>query len=175
MPSYQGERDGLCGPYAIANALELCGLADEHDALFRIACRAPKARRWPDLLWAGTSFADLQRMIRACLDSPENHLGVRACYPFLRSPPATNADYWRRFHTVFDDEEALCGIIGMTSPWAHWIVVRRDGGRLTFADSDPREPYARKNRSSLFAGTRRQKPTQWLIDRRELVVFSLSA
>ncbi|MGA0606570.1 hypothetical protein ACO2Q0_11260 [Phenylobacterium sp. VNQ135] len=173
MPSYQGKLDGLCGPYAVANALECCGLDLEHERLFRLACAAPARARWPQLLWEGTTFSDVQRMVRSCLDSPANRLGIRARYPFLKSPPMSNADYWRRFHEVFDDQGALCGIIGMTQPWAHWIVVGRDGGRLTFTDSDPRTPHRRRNQASLFAGERRRRPSQWLIDRRELIVFSV--
>lgn len=92
-------------------------------------------------------------------------------YPFQRYTPQTNAEYWTRFDEVFADDAAQCGIVGMTQPWAHWIVVSRDAGRLQFTDSDPFTPHTRKNRGSLHAGERRRKPTQWLIDRKELVVF----
>jgi hypothetical protein len=171
MPSYQGSLDGLCGPYAVANALEQCGLADDHEALFRLACSAPALTRWPNVLWLGTSFADLQRMIKACLDSEANTVGLEARYPFWRDPPESNAAYWARFDSIFEDEKVVCGIIGITRPMMHWIVVSRDGRRLLFTDCSPSQPYQRKNRSSLFAGQRARKPNQWLIDRRELVVF----
>lgn len=136
-----------------------------------MACGALSSTRWPALLWAGTGFGDLQRMIRVCLDSEHNTAGLVARYPFQRFVPQTNVDYWRRFDAVFADEGAQCGIVGMTQPSAHWIVISRDNGRLQFTDSDPFDPRPRKNRSSLFAGERRRKATQWLIDRRELVVF----
>ena len=170
MPRYQGELDGLCGPYAIANALEECGYTGSHEAVFQTACSAVSSRRWPDLLWEGTWFGDLQRMISACL---REHCGAGlvARYPFLRRTPATNEDYWRRFDEVFDGDHALCGIMRRSRPSAHWIVVSREGGRLWFTDSDPHMPYRRKNRASVFAGDRRQTPRQWLVDRAELVVF----
>ena len=66
MPAYQGEFDGLCGMYAIANAYELCGHGDHSDQLFRVACGAVAPTRWPKVLWDGTSFQDMVRMIKAC-------------------------------------------------------------------------------------------------------------
>lgn len=171
MPSYQGELDGLCGPYAIANAFEIIGY-DDRQSIFRTACSALAQRRWPQTLWDGTTIGDMKLMISACRKQLQDtdHLVVR--YPFLKVPPQTNKAYWERFDEIFDDEFAACGIIGLTHPSYHWIVVGRDGGRLAFCDTSPHRPYVRKNRSSLFAGERRQQPSQWLIDRRELIVFS---
>lgn len=171
VTSYQGELDGLCGPYAIVNALSACGLDQYREQLFQEACKALSPRRWPELLWTGTTFNDLQRMIRACLDSEYNTAGIVARYPFQRFVPATNDDYWARFDEVFAYEGVQCGIVGMRKPSDHWIVISRDNGRLQFTDSDPFAPSKRKNKSSLFAGLRRHRPSQWLIDRKELVVF----
>lgn len=171
MPSFQGELDGLCGPYAIVNAFEECGLADDGEAIFKACCKALSAARWPALMWEGTSFGDLQRMIRACLDDPDIATHVEVSYPFSRDPPTTNDDYWWRFDEVFSDETAVCAIIGITQPRLHWIVAGWDGGRVIFFDSDARTPRHRKNRASLFAGKRREKPHQWLIERHELIVF----
>lgn len=172
MPSHQGALDGLCGQYAITNALELCGLGTQREALFRIACASATDDRWPVLLWKGTRFSDLRKMIGRCLESPANRLGVRARYPFSRGVPATNSEYWTRFDDAFADENAICGIAGLLAPHSHWVVVVPDGGRVAFIDSTPEQPIYRKNRASLFAGYRRSKPTQWLLDRRDLVVFS---
>jgi hypothetical protein len=176
MPKYQGELDGLCGPYAIANALEACGLKGHYEAMFQTACEALARSRWPALLWDGTGYGDLQRMIRACLSSPHNSKAVTVSYPFQHKPPSTNRDYWTQFDALFAEPAVRCAIIGLTQPRAHWVVVTRDsgdGGRLRFTDSDARNPGPRKNRTSLFAGERRQRPTQWLIDRKELAVFSV--
>lgn len=172
MPSYQGQLDGLCGPYAIANALEQCGLAINHETFFQIACERASGSRWPSLLWEGTSFAEIRRMVSACLSSPANTLAIKARYPFRQEPPPTNRDYWMRFDELFDDERTLCGIVGVIRPHPHWIVISRDGGRLIFTSSDADSVYQRKNRAAVHAGYRRRKPGQWLIDRRELVVFS---
>ena len=171
MPCYQGELDGLCGPYAIANAFEECGYHNMHELVFQTACCAASGRRWPSLLWEGTSFGDLQRMIRRALD---HHAagGLAVRYPFLRNTPATNREYWRRFDEVFENEGVLCGIVGLSQPSNHWIVISRDGSRLWFTDSTPSYPYQRKNRASIFAGERRRRPTQWLVERSELAVFT---
>jgi hypothetical protein len=167
-PSYQGEFDGLCGPYAIANALEECCYTDK-ETIFKLACEALSKRRWPAVLWSGTTFRDMQRMIRACLQNI-NHIQVR--YPFMHSIPESNDIYWEKFDTIFNDQSAMCGIIGVTKPAVHWIVVSRNGNRIDFKDSRAGEPYLRKNRSSLIAGLRRKKTSQWLINRKELIVFS---
>jgi hypothetical protein len=67
MPKHQGELDGLCGPYAIANALEHCGLDGfKPETVFQSACSALSRRRWPGVLWKGATFVDLQRMIKRC-------------------------------------------------------------------------------------------------------------
>lgn len=65
-PSYQGELDGLCGPYAIANAFKECGYPQKK-ATFKLACEALSKQRWPKVLWEGTAFGDMQRMIKACI------------------------------------------------------------------------------------------------------------
>lgn len=175
MARYQGEFDGLCGMYAIANAYEQCGYGDHCDQLFQIACSALALRRWPQVLWDGTSFGDMQRMIAACnRDIAENYEEtIDVQYPFFRNTPNTNAAYWQRFDDIFHNEDVYCGIIGLTHPWQHWVVISRDTKkRVWFVDSDVGEPEYRKNLSSLYAGERRRLQTQWRLDRRELIVFS---
>ena len=66
MPAYQGEFDGLCGMYSIANAYESCGYIDHGNQLFQVACSRLAPKRWPRVLWEGTSFHDMMRMIKAC-------------------------------------------------------------------------------------------------------------
>ncbi len=100
MPVYQGELDGLCGPYAIANAFELCG--ESPDQAFQMACSAIPRARWPDVLWEGTTFFDIRRMIKKCLLAAQgtpNRITVQ--YPFLKNEPATNAKYWQGFDQIF--------------------------------------------------------------------------
>lgn len=171
MPAYQGALDGLCGPYAIVNALELCGLGKDRDTLFQAACSISPSLGWPTPVWLGTSYSDLKRMVRACLSSPANRHGISARYPLTKAAPPTNSRYWERFDEAFSDPRAICGIIGVRQPNQHWVVVLPDGGRIAFVDSCAERPTYRKNRAALFAGFRRPKPSQWLLDRRELIIF----
>jgi hypothetical protein len=171
VPNYQGGLDGLCGPYAIVNALAHCGLADHSKQIFEIACRSLSPKRWPRILWEGTTFPDLKRMIRASLKSETNFLGITASYPFARAVPIDNRSYWRRFDAIFEDESVACVIIGRLEPSLHWIVAFRSGKRVSFVDSHPTKGVFSKNKTSIFAGVRRKKTAHWLVDRSELVAF----
>lgn len=171
MPAYQGELDALCGVYAIINAFELSGLSKEREALFEAACSVPVTLPWPSPVWLGTTYDDLKRMVRACISSPANRLGIRARFPLARKAPATSCEFWTRFDSAFEDPRTVCAIVGLRQPSAHWVVAIPDGGRVVFVDSCAEKPAYRKNRAALHAGFRRHKPTQWLVDRRELIVF----
>ncbi|MDP9734522.1 UNVERIFIED_ORG: hypothetical protein QE446_004665 [Rhizobium sp. SORGH_AS260] len=171
--AFQGNLDGLCGPYAIVNALAYCGMSGREEEMFIAACSSPSIRRWPNLLWEGTTFGDLQRMLTMCLSLPGARDTVRVFYPFLQFVPTTNADFWISFDEFFAEEDTRCVILRMTKPSHHWIVAFREPGstRISFLDSDPFKPSLRKNRTNIFAGDRRHRATQWLIDRRDVIVF----
>lgn len=101
-PFYQGKLDGLCGPYAIVNAFERCGV-DNAEALFEAACSAPAKTRWPGLLWEGTTLGDLTRMIKRCREMAAGAEHVEISYPFKRNTPRTNDVYWKKLHELFND------------------------------------------------------------------------
>ena len=170
MTLYQGSLDGLCGQYAIANAFRLCGYDDED--YFPGVCRGLAHRRWPAVLWEGTSFDDMRNMIAHCRREFAELDDVTVRYPFRNAPPNSNKAYWKRFDETFENETVRCGIVGLVKPDPHWIVVRRDGRRLEFVDSTPFRDETRKNRNSVHAGKRRKSARQWLIDRRELITFA---
>lgn len=169
MAFYQGSLDGLCGQYAIANALEQCGFTDED--YFQTACRGLARRRWPDVLWEGTTIGDLQKMIAHCQLVHDELQHVNIAYPFRKAAPKSNRSYWERFDGIFEDEAVRCAVVGLEKPDPHWIVVYRDGRRLQFVDSNPFGAQIRKNRASVFAGERRQSKNQWLVNRRKLIPF----
>ncbi|WP_139790511.1 hypothetical protein [Rhizobium rhizosphaerae] len=177
MPKYQGELDGLCGIYAIINAYEECGLIDDgnvHDEIFKTCCRALSHSVWPDLIWDGSVFPQLQKMIAACRTHVPAVMKVKISYPFRRRSPSSNNEYWERFDELLTEgeDEIKCAVIGTTRPSRHWIVAARDGSRIYFSDSTAGRPIVRKNRSSLFAGERHANRNVWLLDRSELIVFS---
>jgi hypothetical protein len=173
MSSYQGDLDGLCGVYAIAAAFELSGVREVAE-VWQEACKGIARTRWPKLLWEGTTFGDLSRMVRRCLDVIPGTDHISVSYPFSRNAPISNADFWEKFDGLFDTTpNARCAIIGLTRPSAHWIVAFRETAtRISFIDADPHRPYVRKNRGSLYAGQRHGNPNIWMIDRREVILFN---
>ena len=176
MTFYQGNLDGLCGPYAIANALELCGFSDED--YFQTACCGLADSRWPATLWKGTTFGDLQRMIAHCRSEHSELERVNVMYPFWRESPPTNRAYWNRFDAFFDSDyyDVKCGIVGMEKPSQHWIVIRREKGMRTleFVDSHPINTEISKYKRALYAGVRAPAKDHWVFRRRELIIFSLA-
>lgn len=174
MPNYQGQLDGLCGPYAIVNAFEHCGI-ERSDEIFQAACAALATRRWPKVLWEGTTIGDLKRMVKHCRESVSGAASIKTSYPFSRNPPNSNQSYWEHFDQLFVDRpNARCMILGLTRPSYHWIVAHRESGtRVSFADTDPRKPFQRKNRSMIHAGSRNGHPKKWIVDRSELILFEV--
>lgn len=172
MPNYQGQLDGLCGPYAIVNAFEHCGI-EKTNEVFEAACAALAPRRWPNVLWDGTTIGDLKRMIKSCRESIDEAAMIITTYPFSRNTPKTNEDYWQRFDLLFSERPKIrCMILGLTRPSYHWIVAFREKGtRVSFVDTDPHHPFKRKNRSMLHAGSQNGHPKKWIIDRSELILF----
>ena len=169
-PAYQGKLDGLCGIYAIINALHYaCDVSDE-ETLFRQALESLAHRRWPSILWMGMTIGDLRNIINRVLRQNTEY-ELKVAYPFFKNPPRTNLGYWAHFDAIFDQPSARCAIIGITKPSLHWIVAWKDGKRIHFADSRPGNGVLRKNRSSLYAGERSKSGKKWLINRRELIVF----
>ena len=172
MPSHQGALDGLCGPYAVVNAFQLCGMSDGA-SIFETACGSLPAKRWPAVLWQGTTFRDVKRMIRYCQEAVPGTDAIRTRYPFERNPPTTPQQYWDEFDDLFENAPSIrCMIVGLTRPSLHWIVASRDTHkRVVFTDTDPHKPFQRKNRSSLHPGSRNGNPSKWIIDRSELILF----
>ena len=180
MPGYQGEYDGLCGMYAISNAYEICGydlpeeeIEEELGDIFKICCSALAESRWPDILWDGTSFGDMRKMISTCQDHYE--FRIKVTYPFLRNSPKTNEDYWEKLADIFgkEDENVLCAIIGMEAPDPHWTVVEPSlGGHLFFSDSATGS-IERVRIETIHAGKRKPVGKNYKFNPRELIVFSV--
>ena len=169
MPAYQGEFDGLCGMYAIANAYELCGCGTG-EGEFQTACLALPKKRWPSVLWNGTDLRDMRRMVKACQADWSEVVSVR--YPFYRDTPGSNDSYWRRLTRYFEDESTQCAIVRLIKPWDHWVVISPDTRRrMWFTDSSGDQQEYRKNFASLYAGKRRRDRNQWLFDPRALIGF----
>ena len=114
-------------------------------------------------------------MTKACQRYIDGNYGeqdrVSVGYPFWKNTPRSNSIYWEEFMNIFNYHNVHCGIVGLTAPSHHWVVISRDTERrVWFTDSGGGLEY-RKNLASLHAGERRRMETQWKLDRRELIVF----
>lgn len=175
-PRYQGDLDGLCGVYAVVNALTHSVFASPAEAyelgdeVFREACRSIPRGAWPDVVWEGTLFEDVVKMVRRCLKNLPRLDELKMTMPFKKDVPKTDKEYWQRFDDLFENEGfSACAIIGLTRH-RHWIVARRhQSRRMLFLDSTAGGPVEIKNRSSLYAGMRHPSQKVWLIDRAELI------
>lgn len=179
MPFYQGTLDGLCGLYALVNAYEACGIEEEETLklVFKLACDTLPRRRWPDVLWDGTSFQEMKKMICRCEEAMGNggDSPIIAEFPFEGNDPGSNDQYWAYFDRAFSYEDVVCGIVGLEKPSNHWIVIERGSKKhIWFTDSDGDDDLVyRMNVSSLHAGPRRRDKTQWRLNREELIIFKL--
>ena len=140
----QGSLDGLCGPYAIVNAYDLCGVEEDWlgQDIFNIACLA--IDDWPEALWEGTTFPQMRTMLKACQKALKKAYREADCaypieidYPFRRNPPGTDKQFLKRFHEMFSRDEVNCGIVGMEKPAAHWFSFVKHQNALIVFDSAP--------------------------------------
>jgi len=141
--AYQGNLGGHCGPYAIVNAFDRCGLDQEWLGrnLFKIACLAIEG--WPRTLWKGTDFPQMKTMLKACTKASKNayreagkEFHVKVECPFWGAArPRSDREYWRRLNEIFACDDVVCGILWIEHPWRHWIVFRNSGESLIMFDS----------------------------------------
>lgn len=187
MPLHQGEYDGLCGMYAIANAYQICGYdrpedEEELQDIFQIACGALARSRWPDILWEGTSFGDMKKMIAKCRQETDgwkdyDGFSVKVEYPFSRNTPKTNEEYWDRLFDMIgeEDKDFRCAIVGMEAPSEHWIVVEPSlSGNLLFSDSTT-GAIDRVRIEAIHAGKKKPGDKEYKFNREELIVFSVES
>ena len=176
--AYQGSLDGLCGPYAIVNAYHQCDIEEDWlgEDLFAIACLAIKG--WPHVLWEGTSFRQMIKMLKACqgvlqsaYEEADTNYPINVKYPFLKNAPGSNKEYWKRFDEIFSQDDVICGIIGMEVPSEHWFAFDKRAKTLTVFDSThPSDHGMRRIRiEDIHAGVYKKRKD--VINRKELIVF----
>ena len=175
--AYQGSFDGLCGPYAIVNAYHQCDIEKElGEDIFAIACLAIKG--WPQILWEGTSFGQMRKMLKSCQNALQSayeeadcEYPIKVTYPFWKKPPRTNGEYWKRFDEIFDRDDVLCGIIGLEHPAEHWFAFDKKARTLSAFDSThPSDGGMRRIRiKDIHAGVYEKK--KYVVNLRELILF----
>lgn len=174
MPRYQGELDGLCGMYAVANAFEFCFDKDAQRS-FETCCDALTAGRWPAVLWEGTYFGDIRRMIAACRKEYGLQRQMTVKVPFWKARPRSNNEYWTRFDALMADEVTQCALVRTHKPDEHWLLATAHKSGILFLDSTAGETLSLVKRDTLWAGTRRPRPGLTLLDSRELIIFQKRA
>jgi hypothetical protein len=170
MPRYQGELDGLCGMYAIANAFEFAFEKDAQKS-FQICCETIPKHRWPTVLWDGTTYRELILMIAACARQHKLRDKLTIKRPLASRKHVTNNDYWKIFDEALDRPKAQCAIIGVEEPSYHWIIATKHKSGILFLDSDANEKLSLMKRDNLYAGKRRPNKNLWRLNPRELVIF----
>lgn len=153
-PLVQGDLDGLCGVYAILNALRVAhanrrsrvreasreppliegSLADE---MFLALVRTIRGHSIDDPVVWGIGAARLWRLLRVAGRWLERNHGfaidVERPFPPRRRP--RRATVLTRIQEHLQDE-GTAAIVGSRWPWGHWTVVRKVGRtRLVLADS----------------------------------------
>jgi len=143
-PLRQGELDGLCGVYAIVNAIRwLCPSISEYQskALFAVIIDAREQRpmRRPlTFIHRGLTRAGLTRMVDTAIVWAANELGVIVEAEWL-APPQRRRDplakVWLRLERKVG--EAAVAIVGLSQASDHWTVaVEATPRQLTLLDSD---------------------------------------
>ena len=176
--AYQGSLDGLCGPYAIVNAYRQCDIEEKWlgKDIFAISCLAIEG--WPQILWDGTSFRDMRKMLKSCRNALQSayeeadcEYPIKVTYPFWKKPPRTNKEYWKRLDEIFCRNDVLCGIIGMEHPSEHWFAFDKKAKTLTAFDSTHHTDGGMRRIAikDIHAGVHEKK--KYVVNRRELIVF----
>lgn len=167
----QGELDGLCGMYAIVNALRKMGVSREEE-VFQICCEALPDSRWPATLWEGTTLRDSEIMLKQCRKANVKGVdGISISYPFRRVEPRSSGEFWIQFRELFqDNRRKKCAILGLTEPSMHWLVATPKESGIVFNDSGVRKTV-KVPQNMIYAGRRRTGNESHRIERKEVILF----
>ena len=131
-PLQQGDLDGLCGAYALVNAVTRLlhdrGFArPEANRLFRGLCRALHRRqKMPQAVWRGTYIEDVDAMLRTAQRFVKQNFGLRIRIerPFegleVRRKDRFFKELGDRFGAI---EGRKVAIIGLDRPDFHWTIA----------------------------------------------------
>lgn len=143
MAAQQGDLDGLCGLYAVTNALTL--LYPEHMKLgaqrgVLRAC-ATALHRWPEILWYGTTAREMSDMLHSASGYCKREFNEIPRWQrlYTKRKPPTIDDYLATLRSLITGTNAVA-IVGVEHPWSHWIVISSMGKTtVKCADSQNRK------------------------------------
>ena len=127
--------------------------------------------RWPKVLWEGTTLRDLEVMIKS-LDDLLEARSITVRHPFRTTQPSSDELFWQEFEQLFrENRKNRCAIIGLEKPSLHWLVVKPKANALLFIDSDNVRPRRKIPRETIYAGKRRNNKQEYLVNRKEVILF----
>jgi hypothetical protein len=131
-PLQQGDLDGLCGAYALVNAvtrlLHNKGFhRDDANRLFQRLCRTLHRRqRMPQAVWRGTHIDDIDGMLRTVRRFVRENFAVTLVVsrPFDQGVPRKKDRFFRVLSKSFNSiDERKVAVIGLDRPGFHWTIA----------------------------------------------------
>jgi hypothetical protein len=131
-PLQQGDLDGLCGAYALVNAvtrlLHNKGFHRDHaNRLFQRLCRTLHRRqRMPQAVWRGTHIDDIDGMLRTVRRFVRENFAVTLVVsrPFDQGVPRKKDRFFRVLSKSFNSiDERKVAVIGLDRPGFHWTIA----------------------------------------------------
>ena len=137
-PLQQGDLDGLCGAYALVNAvtrlLHNKGFDRDHaNRLFQRLCNTLHRRqRMPQAVWRGTHIDDIDGMLRTVRRFVRANFTVNLVVtrPFDHGVPRKKDTFFRVLSKSFNSiDERRVAVIGLDRPGFHWTIDTEVTGR----------------------------------------------
>jgi hypothetical protein len=131
-PLQQGDLDGLCGAYALVNAvthlLHIKGFQrDDANRLFQRLCRTLHRRqRMPQAVWRGTHIDDIDGMLRTVRRFVRENFAATLVVsrPFDHGVPRKKDRFFRVLSKSFNSiGERRVAVIGLDRPGFHWTIA----------------------------------------------------
>jgi hypothetical protein len=131
-PLQQGDLDGLCGAYAIVNAVthllhDRGFTRPEANRLFRSLCRTLHRRqKMPQAVWRGTYIEDIDAMLRTVQRHVRESFGLRLriARPFAGVAVRRKDKFFKVLSGSFEATEGRkVAIIGLDKPGFHWTIA----------------------------------------------------
>lgn len=135
-PRQQGSLDGLCGAYAVVNAIgRALDMPDYMDELahewFRSALDSLPKEVFPEVVWKGTTLEQLTLMaegvVKAVRHDTRRDIVLEVDRPIRRNTSTTLAEYLEKLESLQGPSTAL--ILGIehaqSKGGGHWTVLRR--------------------------------------------------
>ncbi len=158
MPYAQGELDGLCGVYAIINAVEASVTGwkkTDADGLFQhLVARLSKRSRLDTAMAKGLEVRELCRLIDYAAAYLVEEYGIQLKRRMAFATRAPLSSYWQRMQDYLQDPGHTV-IIGLWGRHEHWSCVHRISARTLHLLDSGWDPIRRIYRAHCTTGQTR--------------------